>query len=749
VASQPASASVSAAIESNLFFDPVSFTSYDHPYETYAQLREHRPVYFNERRNLWVISRYEDVSACLRDHEHLVNKYGNDIDGTHDAYGVGMLVCQDPPHHTVLREALRGCFTPQAIMAMEARMREVSRKLVQTLHQKGSVEFTDEIALPLAFDTALHLVGAPSSEAPYFIDHLKRSMARTVGGLGLPEDAAAANHETEVRLAEIIEERRNQLLSEGDRVSSDAITQILMSVEQGKIDDVEVIGLTHLVLSAATDAPAALLSNCVALLDRFPNLQSQLAESPEKIPNFIEEVLRFEGPAQNLSRQSVDQIEIAGTVIPSDSRVMLLLASANRDERAFPNPDLFDIDRDFGSSPKILSFGEGIHSCMGAPVARLTAKVFLEEMLDGHEYRIEGTPERWVKQMIRGYSRLPLSVVVEPDAPLVGAVAHHQNKITLTGHRHLLETRVVLTHKETKADGVVALVLESADGGEMPEWEPGAHVDVMIAGAPTRQYSLCGNPEDRNRYRIAVLRERDSRGGSHYIHDSLSVGDEFLVRGPRNNFPLQEAERYVFIAGGIGITPFLPMVSKLSSLNADWTLHYGGSRLSSMAFLDELKAYGDRVILWPKKESGRLDLEEIFADLGDGTVVYCCGPESLIDDVETLMSGWPEDALCVERFAAKPMGEPFLSTPFDVELAQSGITVRVNPDQSILDALQEAGVATVSSCKEGTCGTCETRVLAGTPDHRDSVLDKKARRQGDRMMICVSRSCSDHLTVDL
>jgi ferredoxin-NADP reductase len=221
------------------------------------------------------------------------------------------------------------------------------------------------------------------------------------------------------------------------------------------------------------------------------------------------------------------------------------------------------------------------------------------------------------------------------------------------------------------------------------------------------------------------------------------------VRGPRNNFPLVGASRYLFIAGGIGITPILTMIREADASGADWRLVYGGRTRASMAFLDELAAYGDRISVLPQDETGLLDLAGLLGSPLPGTKVYCCGPEPLLAAVEQACSAWPSDSLHVERFVARPLSEPVLKEPFDVYLAQSDLTISVSPDTSILDAVLEAGVPVLSSCAEGTCGSCETTVLEGKPDHRDSVLDEEARRAGDCMMICVSRSCTKRLVLDL
>ena len=734
-----------------VYYDPLSYAAFDHPYDLYRSLRDQAPVYYNERRDLWVLSRHADVSAALRNHEQLVNALGNDIDGTHDSYGVGMLVCQDPPHHTVLRDAIRPAFGRREILAMEEQTRAVSRRLLDDLRAKGDGDFTADFALPLVFDVALRLVGAPAADAPYFIAHLRRAMARTVGKFGLPHDAVAANEESEEHLSSIVAHRREAMAAGEEASGGDALSHILLAVERGSIDDAEVIGLAHLVLSASTDAPAALLSNCVAVLDKFPALQRHLAEQPQKIPNFIEEVLRYETPAQNLARQTTAEVTIGGVTIPRDSRVMLLTASANRDERVFEDPDRFDVDRVFSSEAKILTFGEGIHTCLGAPLMRLIARVALETLLDGTEFRIVGTPERWAKQMVRGFASLPVEFITRsrPLEKLAGAVKHHTTKLTLTAAHRELVTEVHVDRKDVVAEDVVALTLRPTNGDPLPPWEAGAHVDLILPDASTRQYSLSGDPADASSWRLGILRDAEGSGSSLYVHDRLQVGDLVQVRGPRNNFSLIQSPRYLFIAGGIGITPILPMIRAAEAAGATWQLLYGGRRRASMAFLDELSAYGQKVIIQPQDETGLLDLDSVLGVPQPETKVYCCGPEPLLSPVEERCRAWPRGSLHVERFVPKPLAEPRLATAFEVHLVQSNVTVTVPPDRSILDVVEEAGIETLSSCREGTCGSCEAVVLEGTPDHRDSVLDEERREANDCMMICVSRSCTDRLVLDL
>ncbi|KPI14697.1 Phthalate 4,5-dioxygenase [Actinobacteria bacterium OK074] len=307
------------------------------------------------------------------------------------------------------------------------------------------------------------------------------------------------------------------------------------------------------------------------------------------------------------------------------------------------------------------------------------------------------------------------------------------------------EAELVVDRRESAAEGVVVLRLRHPLGESLPDWEPGAHVDVVLGPGLERQYSLCGDPAEREVWRIAVLRESAGRGGSAYVHEQLGLGAKVRVRGPRNNFALQSAPRYRFVAGGIGITPILPMLAAVEAAGAEWTLLYGGRSRESMAFTEELARYGDRVTLAPQDESGLLDLPSVLDELPEGTLVYCCGPGPLLDAVEERC---PSGALRVERFQPKEQvtgGDH----EFEVVLEQSGMTLTVPVGVSVLQTVRDAGVDALFSCTEGTCGTCETEVLEGAPDHRDSILSEEEREAGETMLICVSRCKGKRLVLDL
>ncbi|MCA0145329.1 PDR/VanB family oxidoreductase [Blastococcus sp. LR1] len=306
-----------------------------------------------------------------------------------------------------------------------------------------------------------------------------------------------------------------------------------------------------------------------------------------------------------------------------------------------------------------------------------------------------------------------------------------------------------VTGKQPQADGVLTLELSSPSGGRLRDWTPGAHIDLVLPNGLTRQYSLCGDRRNPGTYRVGVLHEPESRGGSAYVHEQLRVGDLVGVGGPRNNFPLVPSARYLFVAGGIGITPILPMVAQAEQLGADWRLLYGGRRRDSMAFLDELAGYGDRVLVRPEDEFGLLDLPGFVGEPRAGVRIYSCGPAPLLAAMERTCAYWPPYSLRVERFVADDAGAPARTAPFEVELARTGTTVTVTPDVTVLEALNRVGVEVLSSCRSGVCGTCETTVLAGRPDHRDALLDDDERQVGDCMYVCVSRSRDERLVLDL
>ena len=305
-------------------------------------------------------------------------------------------------------------------------------------------------------------------------------------------------------------------------------------------------------------------------------------------------------------------------------------------------------------------------------------------------------------------------------------------------------TTLVVADTSELAEGVRGIRLVPLGGAELPHWDPGAHLTLDLPGNLSRQYSLCGDPADHSRYEIAVLRETESRGGSAWLHDEMRAGMTVTAREPDNHFPLRAASSYLFIAGGIGITPIRAMIDSLPA-RRDWRLLYLGRSRSTMAFLPELlQEYPGHVLVYASDEHEmRLDIAEAIAKI-DGDV-YCCGPESLLDAVASTTE---PTRLHLERFAPIDRHSAHLSA-IRVDCARSGIALEVPADRSILELLEERSIPVVASCRRGVCGSCELRVLDGEVEHLDSVMADDEKNDLGIMFPCVSRALDGHLTLDV
>lgn len=312
----------------------------------------------------------------------------------------------------------------------------------------------------------------------------------------------------------------------------------------------------------------------------------------------------------------------------------------------------------------------------------------------------------------------------------------------MSGER-LFDVRVVALREE--APGVVSCELQSTSG-ELPSCPPGAHVDVHLPSGLVRQYSVASATAES--YQVAVKREPASRGGSAFMTDSLRIGSPLRIGAPRDSFPLAATNgRTVLIAGGIGITALLPMARLLAARGLDWTLHYAVRAPEDAAFKHALRDLGDRIRIHASSTSGgRLSIEDIVRPQPTGTHFYCCGPASMLDAFLAATASLPPEQVHFERFGAEPtMG----GQEFVVRLARSGQVLPVASDQTIVDALLAAGVDAPYSCQQGICGSCEVKVLQGSPDHRDDVLTAAEKASNRTMMICCSRACSPELVLDL
>jgi ferredoxin-NADP reductase len=299
-----------------------------------------------------------------------------------------------------------------------------------------------------------------------------------------------------------------------------------------------------------------------------------------------------------------------------------------------------------------------------------------------------------------------------------------------------------------EAPGVLSLELAAPDNGPLPRFEPGAHIDLTLPNGTLRQYSLCGDPNDASHYRLGI---RAVTGGlsSSFIHRTLRPGELLSVSTPRNNFSLVDAPRYVFVAGGIGITPLIPMMRQASANKRPWTLLYCNRRSEDAPFLAEIRTLGGEISLHASEAGTRLDVAQRLGTVQKDTAVYCCGPERLMTAVEEATKAWPEGSVHFEWFTPRSRPADETSGSFEVVCERSGLTLMVPPDKSIMAVLSEAGIEVPRSCEQGICGTCETRIISGEADHRDSILSSSERAANQSMMICVSRAKGARLVLDI
>ena len=319
----------------------------------------------------------------------------------------------------------------------------------------------------------------------------------------------------------------------------------------------------------------------------------------------------------------------------------------------------------------------------------------------------------------------------------------------------MTDTLQVRIHSITEeARGIHSFDLRPAAGAELPPFTAGAHIDIHLGNRLVRSYSLINPQGERHRYVIAVSKDPKTRGGSRYVHENLRVADTLAISAPRNNFALREdAVRTVFLAGGIGITPIWCMIQRLEALGRTWELHYCVRTREQAAFLEPLRALpGERVKFNFDHEPGGklLDVAAVVAAIPAEAHLYCCGPAPMLAAFEAACARLPKEQVHVEYFTAKPE-EPGAGglEQFTVVLKRSGREFVIPPGKTILETLLDAGLDVPYSCTQGVCGTCETPVLEGVPDHRDMLLTEEERAAGKTILICCSRSKTERLVLDL
>jgi cytochrome P450/ferredoxin-NADP reductase len=710
-------------------WNPLDPANNSDPTCIHAQLREQCPVAWTDKfGGFFTITRYADVTAAALDVASFSSAQKNSIPPTTEPERpLRPPVETDPPIHTYYREMLSRFFTPDRIRLLEPSIRRCARDLLGACVATGETDAVAAFTFPFPAQVQCIFLGISIEDAISI--KLMTSKVVEAGAAGDQAAHKAANDQIYAYIDAVIEARRKTPYDAGDVVSA----LLNETIGERKLTHDEVASVLRLFLQAGHMTSTNALGSIIRHLAATPADQKRLREEPAMIPHAIEEILRMWTPARLLSRTATRDVEVAGRLIPAGSKVALMWASANRDSEVFENPDTVDFDR---RPNRHVAFGHGIHRCIGMPLARAQLRIAIEELLSlTDDFVLAGEPRSTTWAHI-GVAQLPLKFTPRAAAA-VGSIR--------AGYRELALT-VAAIHP--LAERVIELELRAPSGEFLPEWAPGAHIDLVLAGDIARSYSLVGDPADRSCWRVAVLREIAGRGGSNAIH-RLRAGDAVRVRWPRNNFALKPAAAYHFLASGIGITPLLPMIETARAQGIPWRLDYVGRSRGALAYVDRLDTH-DEVHIHLTSVTGRPDLGALLAESAAETPVYACGSQSFLGALESAAVdlGRPFHA---EWFAPKPgarkAGEGSLEA-FTVRLEHSNIEVAVLPGQSIVDACANVGVTIPALCFEGTCGSCLSTVLEGVPDHRDSILSAAERAKNCQILPCVSRSKTGRLVLD-
>ena len=745
-------------------FDPFEPAYMQAPAEYLRWAREQEPVFWSPVLRYWVVTRYEDVKAVFRDNLlfspsvalEKVTPATPEVMQILQGYGFAMnrtMVNEDEPDHMARRRLLMDAFLPERLATFEPMVRTLARQYMDRFIDRGRADLVREMFYEIPLNVALKFLGVPDDGA----EELRQfAVAHTLNTWGRP----TAQEQLEIA------ERVGRFWQTAQRILDAMMAQpdgegwMYESIRQ-HLRHPDIVTLSYLrsmmmaILAAAHETTSNATANAfMTLLSQRPAWEA-ICRNPALIPNAVEECLRVAGSIIAWRRVATADAVVGGVAIPKGGKLLIVQASANFDAAHFENPDEVDLYRE--NAVEHLTFGYGAHQCMGKNIGRLQMRVFLEEfarrlphlrLVEGQRFdflpntSFRGPNELWVEwDPARNPERHDPSLAV-----------HRRGGFTVgPPAKDSIARTVVLQARHAEGDGLYRLVLADPEGADLPAWTAGAHVD-LIAGGYRRKYSLCGQPDDRKTLQVVIQREPEGRGGSCHFCDHLAQGSALQIAGPKNLFRLDEsAARFVLVAGGIGITPILAMADRLKRLGRPYELHYAGRSRGQMAWLARVQRdHGPHLRLYVKAEGQRMVLDEVTAGVTADTRVYACGPARLIDALETLSERWPPGVLHFEHFHAEGTQlDPGQEHAFVAELKDSGVSVTVAADQTLLQALQAAGYDVPCDCGEGLCGTCEVRVLDGEVDHRDKVLTKAERAAQQRMMACCSRAAGQKIVLAL
>jgi cytochrome P450/ferredoxin-NADP reductase len=722
-----------------------------------AKLRQKPNIEYSETLGGSVVSRYDDIIQVLDQPEIFssratVPEFPPPVKGifANKVPEKGTLLAWDNPDHDRLRKSVASFFVPRRLERFQPLLRATAHELIDSFIDSGSVNIRDAFALPLPLQTIVAIAGLDEKRWQW----IGRCLALFGGITDTESDTSIEQRVQDVLdlheyVAKVIQDRRK------DR-RDDLISHIWNERDSGNVEmtDFEHLSMIPGLLLAGHETTTNLLSMGLAHLLHH-GLWEKASRSDDTRRQAIEELLRFESAITGMHRVVTKETTVSGKKFEPGEKVFVAYNSGSRDDTRFADPNRLDITR--RSTTQHLGFGRGIHACLGAPFARLLLRTELSVLAERlPNLRLITTYEKIEYEKVqsgRGVKNVVLAW--DPSSPQSTKKSLVSNNLSSSTKRTQNPENWKLAVEEARivAKDVLEITLKIEDH-EFPTWTPGAHIDVSVGLLGFRQYSICSDPTDRSCLRIAVLREDRGSGGSCFVHKSAKAGTSFEIRSPRNNFQFEPgSRRTVLIAGGIGITPILPMAAAAKSAGLDYSILYLGRSRAGMAYLDALtQEHGDRVIAWASgdHDGKRFDLEAfLHTETTEGLRVYCCGPTTMLDSIESILANAPPEVLRMERFSNQLEGIPQENTAFDVVLAQSGRKLHVPANKTMLDVINKAGGNILSTCNKGVCGTCEVRVLKGVPEHRDVVLTQSEKNDNSLMMACVSRCRGNAITLDL
>lgn len=709
------------------------------PYTVYAKLREMGPVVYMEQHDVYALPRYAEVASVLRQPKRFISSRGVSLNDKVNQMLAGSTLNSDPPDHDHTRAVTSAPLLPGSLEAITPRIQAAAEGLIDTLVARGRFDAVSDFAQYLPVTIVAELVGLPEAGREKML-----TWASATFNLFGPENnarARAAFNELRDLKAFLDEYGTPDKLKPGGW----AHRIFKVGAERG-IPYEACAQLMRDYINPSLDTTISATGQAIRLFADNPAQWDLVRERPELIHNAVEEVVRLATPIRAFTRYTAEDSEIAGVKIPQGKRVLVMFASANRDERKFADPDRFDVTRDVHDH---LGFGTGVHMCMGMHLARLEMVSLLQSLARRvKRIALDGEPVVAMNNVIRAYASLPVVVEADTAASSVVTVSSPASA-PVAAAQGILQARVAV--RKVVAQDIVSLELEGIDGQPLPPFGAGDHIDVRASSSLLRQYSLTGDPAVQGRYRLGILLDPKSRGGSAAIHADFQVGQVIEIGHPRNNFPLRlDAGHSVLFAGGIGITPILSMAYALAKAGCSYELHYCGRSTSRLAFIDELKRLGDEVHVHLDDGPAlqRLDINAVLASPTASRHLYVCGPNGFMDFVTSAAerAGWSTDTVHLERFGAEVNTD---GAPFTVVASRSQVSFEVQPGEVIAEKLIAHGISVPMSCQSGVCGTCLVNVVEGMPDHRDSVQTDTEKASNRRITVCCSRSKTRRLVLDL